>query len=136
MLRSYNELIMLDSFIERYRYLELNGRVCEETFGFDRWMNQVFYRSEAWKQKRHEIIIRDNGCDLGVQGYTINGRIYIHHMNPIRKEFIDNISELLNDEYLICTSFNTHQCIHYGNGQLLEMSIVERRPNDTCPWKQ
>lgn len=136
-IRTYSELITLPTFEERYRYLKLNGRVGEETFGFDRYLNQIFYRSKEWLRLRDEIIIRDNGCDLGIEGREIRERILIHHMNPISKEDILNRSEfLLNPEYLICTIKNTHDAIHYGDEGLLFTVPKERSRYDTCPWKR
>ena len=136
-IRTYSELIALPTFEERYEYLRLDGRVGEETFGFDRWLNQTFYKSEEWLSMRDKIIVRDNGCDLGISGRDIYSRILIHHMNPITKEDILRRSDiLLNPEYLICVTPNTHRAIHYGNSNLLMKDLIERRPNDTCPWKQ
>ena len=136
-IRTYSELILLPTFEERYEYLRLDGRVGEETFGFDRWLNQTFYKSEEWLSMRDKIIVRDNGCDLGIPGRDIYSRILIHHMNPITKEDILRRSDiLLNPEYLICVTPNTHRAIHYGNENLLMKDLIERRPNDTCPWKQ
>lgn len=137
MQKCYSDIILLDSFLARYEYLKLNGRVCEETFGFDRWLNQVFYKSDRWKEKRHEIIIRDNGCDLAMDGYTINGGIYVHHMNPfVALDLTENLEHLLDERFLICTSFRTHQAIHYGNKEMLPGNFAQRFPNDTCPWKK
>lgn len=134
--RTYSELIKLQSFEERFEYLKLNGRVCEETFGFDRYINQIFYKSKEWQTVRDTVIIRDNGCDLGLQDREIRGRILIHHMNPISKEDILRRSDvILNPEYLICTTKNTHNAIHYGDVSLLMSDPIERKPNDTCPWK-
>jgi len=136
MIRTYDELSRLATFFERYRYLRLGDKVGAETFGFDRWMNQIFYTSQEWRSLRNKIIIRDNGCDLGLEGYDIYGKIFIHHMNPVRKEDIANASDfLLNPNYLICVSFDTHQAIHYGDENLLAKPLVERKPNDTCPWR-
>lgn len=135
-IRTYSELITLPTFKERYEYLRLGGRVGEDTFGFDRYLNQAFYKSEEWRSIRDHVITRDNGCDLGMEGHEIFGRILIHHMNPIRKEDIINRSDiLLNSEYLICTIKNTHDAIHYGDESLLVIAPVERRKNDTCPWR-
>lgn len=135
-IRTYSELITLPTFKERYEYLRLGGRVGEDTFGFDRYLNQAFYKSEEWRSIRDYVITRDNGCDLGMEGHEIFGRILIHHMNPIRKEDIINRSDiLLNPEYLICTIKNTHDAIHYGDESLLVIAPVERRKNDTCPWR-
>ena len=136
-IRTYSELILLPTFEERYEYLRLNGRVGEETFGFDRWLNQTFYKSEEWLSMRDKIIVRDNGCDFGIPARDIYSRILIHHMNPITKEDILRRSDiLLNPEYLICVTPNTHRAIHYGNSNLLIKDPIERRQNDTCPWKQ
>ena len=135
-IRTYSELITLPTFKERYEYLRLGGRVGEDTFGFDRYLNQAFYKSEEWRSIRDHVITRDNGCDLGMEGHEIFGRILIHHMNPIRKEDVINRSDiLLNPEYLICTIKNTHDAIHYGDESLLVIAPVERRKNDTCPWR-
>ena len=136
-IRTYSELVLLPTFEERYEYLRLDGRVGEETFGFDRWLNQTFYKSEEWLSMRDKIIVRDNGCDLGIPGRDIYSRILIHHMNPITKEDILRRSDiLLNPEYLICVTPNTHRAIHYGNSNLLMKDPIERRPNYTCPCKQ
>jgi len=138
MLRTYTELSKLKTFEERFEYLRLNGRVGKETFGFDRIFNQVFYKSDEWLAVRDFVIVRDNGCDLGVEGYDINGqRILIHHMNPISLEDIEKRTEILmNPEYLITTIHNTHQAIHYGDENLLIKLPRERTKNDTCPWKR
>ena len=135
-IRTYAELSTLLTFEERYRYLRLNGSVGETTFGFDRYINQKFYRSSEWKQIRNHVIVRDNGCDLGVEGYEIHEKILIHHMNPIALSDIQNASEyLLNPDYLISVTLATHNAIHYGDETLLIRAPTERRPNDTCPWK-
>lgn len=135
-IRTYSELITHPTYEERFKYLQLNGQVGADTFGFDRYMNQRFYRSAQWKRIRNEVIIRDNGCDLGMEGYEIHGRILIHHMNPITIADIESMSEyLLNPEYLITTVHNTHNAIHYGDENLLCTGPIERQPNDTCPWK-
>lgn len=136
MIRTYSELSQLKTFRERYEYLRLNGRVGEETFGFDRYLNQIFYKSDEWKAIRDFVIVRDNGCDLGVEGYDIHGKILIHHMNPILAEDILKRSDfLLNPEYLITTVLSTHNAIHYGDDSLLITLPVERTRNDTCPWR-
>lgn len=136
-IRTYTELSRLPSFEERYRYLRLTGQVGKETFGFDRYLNQVFYRSQRWKRIRDEVILRDNGCDLGVEGYEIHGRIIIHHMNPITLEDIERESiYLLDPEFLICTVHNTHNAIHYGDENLLITAPIERTKYDTCPWRK
>lgn len=136
-IRTYSELSKLLTFEERFQYLSLDGKVGEETFGFDRYLNQMFYRSQKWKAVRDYVIVRDNGCDLGVEGYEIHGRIIIHHMNPITIRDIEKESDfLLDPEYLITTVHNTHNAIHYGDENLLIKAPIERRKNDTCPWKK
>jgi hypothetical protein len=136
-MRTYGELIKIEKFLDRYEYLKLNGSVGAETFGFDRWLNQIFYRSPEWKHIREEVIIRDDGCDLGIRDRPIGGRIYVHHMNPIDvKSIVERKSILLNPDFLICCSHNTHEAIHYGNSDiLLPDKFVERKPNDTIPWR-
>ena len=136
-IRTYSELMRLSTFEERFRYLKLDGLVGKDTFGFDRYLNQEFYRSKEWKEVRDFVIVRDNGCDLGMDGYEIVGRIYIHHMNPITVNDIVHSSDfLLNPDYLVCVSHNTHNAVHYGDEDLLVTAPVERRKNDTCPWKR
>lgn len=136
-IRTYNELKRIETFEDRYEYLKLGGLVGTETFGFDRYLNQVFYRSQKWKSIRDYVIIRDNGCDLGVPGFQIYGRILIHHMNPITIEDIERESDFLIDpEYLISTTLNTHNAIHYGDSSLLVTAPIVRTRNDTCPWRQ
>lgn len=136
MIRTYSELIKLKTFKDRFEYLKLDGIVGEETFGFDRYMNQIFYKSREWTSVRRAVIIRDNGCDLGVEGYEIHGKILIHHMNPINlSDIVHKTDELLNPDYLITTVLSTHNAIHYGDASLLPALPIERRANDTCPWK-
>lgn len=136
-IRTYSELITLPTFEERFQYLKLDGRVGEETFGFDRYLNQIFYGSDEWKSVRDFVIIRDGGCDLGIPGREIHGRILVHHMNPIRQEDILRRSKyLLDPEYLICTIKNTHDAIHYSDEGILILDPIERTKNDTCPWKR
>ena len=136
MTRTYSELITFPTFEERFEYLKLGGKVGEETFGFDRYLNQVFYKSPEWLEARDYVIIRDNGCDLAMEDREIKTRILVHHMNPIRKEDILKRSKYLFDpEYLVCTIKSTHDAIHYGDGSLLTFAPVERKPNDTCPWR-
>ena len=136
MIKTYSELIRFKTLEERYRYLRIGGRVGEETFGFDRWMNQVFYKDPRWRDIRDEVITRDNGCDLGLEGYDIHGKIFVHHMNPVTKDdILYNFDSLLNPEFLISTSKRTHDAIHYGNEDLLPQSPIVRTRNDTCPWK-
>lgn len=135
-MRTYSELSKINSYEERFEYLKLNGFVGVETFGFDRYINQRFYKSLEWKRIRDKVIIRDNGCDLGVEGYEIHGRILIHHMNPVTPdELRSNLDLLLNPEYLICVAHNTHNAIHYGDSDLLITAPVERTAFDTCPWR-
>lgn len=136
-IRTYSELIKLPTFKERFEYLKLGGVIGEETFGFDRYLNQVFYKSREWKKLRNDIIIRDNGCDLAMPDREISDQtILIHHMNPLTKEDILNMTEfVLNPEYLICTILNTHNAIHYGNSDLLYQEPIVRYKNDMCPWR-
>lgn len=137
MIRTYSELIKLDTFVDRYQYLRLDGKVGEETFGFDRWLNQLFYKDKEWLSIRDEVIIRDNGCDLGILDREIHSRILVHHMNPVSREDILSRSRfLLSPEYLICTSKTTHDAIHYGDEKLLLSEPIERTRNDTCPWRR
>ena len=136
-IKTYRELSKLVTFEDRYRYLRMNGTVGADTFGFDRVFNQRFYNSSEWKHIRNQVIFRDQGCDLGVTDHEIFGRIIIHHMNPITLKDLEEGSDLLlNPEYLICVSHNTHNAIHYGDEGLLQKLPVERTPNDTCPWRQ
>ena len=133
--KTYSELIQLPTFTERYNYLKLDGSVGVETFGFDRYLNQVFYRSKQWKEIRDQVIIRDNGCDLGIDGREIGDKILIHHMNPISIMDIQNRNpDIFNPEYLICVSHRTHNAIHYGDESLLMLDFVERKANDTKLW--
>lgn len=135
-IRTYSELIALPTFEERFNYLKLSASVGKETFGFDRYLNQNFYRSQEWKRIRDLVIIRDNGCDLGIEERPISGRILIHHMNPISAKDIQCMTDfLLDPEYLISTVHATHNAIHYGDESLLLLNPVERTKNDTCPWK-
>ena len=137
--RTYSELITLPTFKERYEYLRLGGRVGEETFGFDRYLNQAFYKSDEWLSVRNYVIIRDYGCDLAMPDREIpNGvRILVHHMNPLTIDDVIHKSKyLLDPEYLICTIKNTHDAIHYGDDSILIRNPVERRANDTCPWRK
>ena len=136
-MKNYSELVKLQTFEERFEYLRLGGTVGKETFGFDRYLNQRFYRSSGWKSIRDRVIIRDNGCDLGMEDRPIYGRILIHHMNPVSIDDIRRQTEfLLNPEYLICTTHMTHNAIHYGDENLLIKIPPERTKNDTCPWKR
>lgn len=135
-IRTYSELITIPTFEERYRYLKIGGKVGEETFGFERYLNQEFYKSHEWQSIRRQVIVRDLGCDLGIKDREIHGKIIVHHMNPITIDDIIEASDfLLNPEYLICTLKSTHDAIHYGDENLLIKAPVERMKNDTCPWK-
>jgi len=136
MIRTYTELIRLPTFAERFRYLKLDGSVGNETFGWDRYLNQAFYHSKEWKDLRNYIIVRDNGCDLATGGYGIPGKIVIHHMNPVSLEdVLDRTEYLFNPEYLICTTHETHNAIHYGADRFAPGPLEPRSRNDTCPWK-
>lgn len=136
-IKTYSELVKLPTFKERFNYLKLDGRVGEETFGFDRYLNQMFYKSPEWLEIRDRVIIRDQGCDLGLEDRRIYGRILIHHMNPITKsDILDRSDLLLNPEYLITTVKATHDAIHYGDISSLGEDYVPRSKNDTCPWKK
>ena len=133
--RNIFDLRRLPTFEERFEYLKCTKPVGEETFGYDRWLNQNFYRSRAWKKVRDKVILRDNGCDLGVPGHEIYDRIYIHHMNPITiEDIIDENEDILNPHFLICVSFDTHQALHYGDENLLPKTVIERLPGDTTLW--
>lgn len=135
MIRSYSELRRLSTFEERFKYLKLRGRVGQTTFGFDRYLNQQFYTSQEWRSVRRQIIIRDEGCDLGVLGYEIHSGLYIHHMNPMTVEHITNFDpSILDPEYLITVTHNTHNAIHYGDENHLPRVLVQRKPGDTKLW--
>ena len=137
MTRNYKKMKKLSTFEERFEYLKLHGSVGNDTFGFDRIFNQQFYKSSEWKRIRDIVIIRDNGCDLGIEGHDIFGKILIHHMNPISIEDIRNSTDfLLNPDYLICVSHETHNAIHYSNESLIHKAPIERTKNDTCPWRR
>lgn len=135
LIRSYSELRRLESLEDRFRYLALKGRVGETTFGFDRYMNQMFYTSREWRRIRHQVILRDNGCDLGIEGYEIHKGLYIHHLNPMTVANIRNGDpEILDPEFLITTTGPTHNAIHYGDERLLPRTLVPRVPGDTKLW--
>ena len=137
MVRRYQDLIRIPTFEERYEYLRLNGVLCNETFGFDRYLNQHFYNSAEWRNVRNSVILRDNGCDLGCKDHAIMGQIYIHHMNPISVEtLIENPEIALDPNYLVCVSRRTHDAIHYGTQENLEKDYVPRQSGDTCPWRR
>lgn len=134
--RSYRELLQLKSFEERFEYLKIAGEVAKETFGYNRIFNQEFYHSSEWRRTRRGIILRDNGCDLGLDGWEIHGPIYVHHLNPVTLDDIESGSDVLLDpENLICVSYRTHEAIHYGTKETLPQLPIERVPGDTCPWR-
>lgn len=136
-IRNYKELSRLHTYEERYQYLKLAGKVGQETFGIDRYLNQRFYTSYEWRQVRRYVIARDHGCDLGLEDLEIHDKIYIHHMNPILLEdILEGNIDILNPEFLICTTYNTHLAIHFGDERLLTSKPIERKPFDTCPWKR
>ena len=136
-IRTYTELTKLRTFRERFEYLKLDGLVGEETFGFERYLNQQFYHSLEWRRIRDQVIARDLGCDLAMEGYEIHEPILIHHMNPITAADIRHSTEFLADtDYLICVTKNTHNAIHYGDASMLITEPIERTPNDTSPWKR
>lgn len=135
-IRTYSELLKFTTFKDRFDYLKLNGRVGEETFGFDRFMNQTLYHSTSWRRIRDIVIARDLGCDLALEGYEIHGRVYVHHMNPVMLgQLLDYDPNILIPEYLITCSYDTHQAIHYGSMDNLITEPIVRTPNDMCPWK-
>jgi hypothetical protein len=134
-IRTYSELRRFDTFEQRFDYLVLLGEVGSATFGFDRWMNQRFYRSHEWKRTRDVVIVRDNGCDLGIPGYDIRAQLMVHHMNPVTPEDLTNGADwILDPEFLITTTHRTHNAIHYGDDSLLVKPPVQRRPGDTSLW--
>lgn len=137
MSKSYSELIKLQTYEERLEYLKLDGKVAAETFGYDRYLNQVFYKTKEWKSVRNEVIVRDNACDLGILDREIHGQVLVHHINPITPNDIKNRSaKLLDPENLICTTKRTHDGIHYGNTTMLSAGPTERSQNDTIPWRE
>ena len=136
-MRTYSDLIQLPTYKERFEYLKLIGEVGKDTFGFDRYLNQSFYKSPVWRKIRNEVILRDNGCDLAHPDFPIAGKIIIHHMNPVDTDDIVYQREvLLNPDFLVCVSHITHNAIHYGDMELLPSDPIERKPNDTCPWRK
>ena len=136
-IRSYSTVILLPTLEERFNYLKLSGKVGAETFGYDRYLNQILYHDPEWRRIRNDVIIRDNGCDLGVEGHEIKGRILVHHINPITIDDVKLRRYCVFDlDNLICTSHDTHNAIHYGDVNLLPKNPVERKPNDTCPWRR
>ena len=137
MIRTYSELVTLPTFLERYRYLQLGGSIGVETFGYDRYLNQILYRTAEWKRFRNKIIVRDNGCDLGCDGYEMFGKILVHHINPITVDDVLNRDpKIFDPDNVISTCLNTHNAIHYGDESLLITEPIERKPNDTCLWKR
>lgn len=135
-IRTYSELARLETFEERYNYLRLRSQVGQSTFGYDRYLNQVFYTSSQWRSVRNVVIQRDNGCDLGIYGRDILDKIIIHHMNPLSVEDLeDNIEDALNPDYLVCVTHNTHNAIHFGDSSLLNELPKDRTPGDTIPWR-
>ena len=135
-IRTYSELITIPTFEERYNYLKLNGIVGKETFGYDRYLNQLLYRSSDWRSFRDRIIIRDNGCDLACEGFELQSRIIIHHIDPITiEDIINKHPKVFDPENVVSTSHNTHLAIHYGDKNLISIGPINRYKNDTCPWK-
>lgn len=137
MSKSYSELMALPTYLERYLYLRIGGKVGQATFGYDRYLNQILYTSDEWRSFRNDIIIRDKGCDLACAGYELHSRIIVHHINPITVEDVLNRDpKVFDPENVICVSHNTHQAIHYGDETMLPQLPVERTRNDTCPWRR
>ena len=135
-IRTYSELITIPTFEERFEYLQLKGSVGKDTFGYDRYLNQVLYRSPEWKRLRNQIIIRDDGCDLACDGYDVYGKVLIHHLNPITVEdVLARSRKVFDPDNLVCVSHNTHNAIHYGDVDLLVTGPIIRTKNDTCPWR-
>ena len=136
-IKTYSELSKIETFFGRYEYLRLPSEVGKETFGSDRFLNQIFYHSSRWRKARDEVIVRDNGFDMGVEGFPLGASIIVHHINPITKRDIDEQRDWIFDpEFLICVSRRTHQAIHFSDASLLPSEPVERRPFDTCPWRR
>lgn len=136
-IKTYSEAISIQTYLERFRYLQIGGKIGDETFGYDRYLNQTLYRTAEWKRFRREIIVRDNGCDLACDGYEIVGNVLVHHINPITvKDIVRRDPKIFDPENVICVSLNTHNAIHYGDESLLMLGPIERTKNDTCPWKR
>lgn len=135
-IKTYSELITIPTFEERFEYLQLKGSVGKDTFGYDRYLNQVLYRSPEWKRLRNQIIIRDGGCDLACEGYDIHGKVLIHHLNPITvDDVLARSRKVFDPDNLVCVTHNTHNAIHYGDADLLITGPIIRTKNDTCPWR-
>lgn len=135
-IKTYSELITIPTFEERFEYLQLKGSVGKDTFGYDRYLNQVLYRSPEWKRLRNQIIIRDGGCDLACEGYDIYGKVLIHHLNPITvDDVLARSRKVFDPDNLVCVTHNTHNAIHYGDADLLITGPIARTKNDTCPWR-
>lgn len=136
-IKTYSELIKFKTFEERFDYLKIDGCVGEETFGSDRYINQMLYKMPEWRATRRKVVVRDKGYDLGVEGYDIVGKVMVHHINPITvDDIINRLDYVLDPEYLISSSFMTHQAMHYGSDDLLPEAPIERTKNDTCPWRK
>ena len=136
-IKTYSEAMSISSYLERFRYLQIGGKVGDETFGYDRYLNQTLYRTAEWKRFRRDIIVRDNGCDLACEGYEIVGNVLVHHIIPITvKDIIRRDPKIFDPENVVCVSHNTHNAIHYGDENLLTLGPIERTKNDTCPWKR
>lgn len=136
-IRTYSELISIPTYLERYNYVKLGGVVGRETFGYSRYLNQILYNSPEWKRFRRDMVLRDNGFDLAHEDYMIGGSIYLHHLNPITiQDVLDRHPMIFDPENVVCVSFDTHQAIHYSDESMLNLGLVERRPYDTCPWRQ
>lgn len=136
-IKTYSELITLPTFLERFKYLQIGGQVGAETFGYDRYLNQILYNTKEWKRFRRDIIVRDCGCDMACEGYEVFDRIIIHHINPLTVEdILRRDPKIFDPENVIAVSLNTHNAIHYGDESLLNLGPIERTPNDTCPWKR
>lgn len=134
-IRTYSEISKLKTMEERYEYLKLTGEAGAETFGYERYLNQNLYRSKRWKEVRNKVIVRDNGCDMGIEDFPIPGKVIIHHMNPLTLEDIQEMKdEIFDPEFLICVSHSTHNAIHYGDINQIPKGPAVRRPNDTIPW--
>lgn len=135
-IRTYSELIQISDYYDRFEYLKIGGKIGFETFGYDRYLNQILYTSPEWRKFRNAIIIRDNGCDMAMPGFEIYDRLTVHHLNPLTKEDILNRDpKIFDPENVVCVSHNTHMAIHYGSRDLLPQPIIVRTQNDTCPWK-